>query len=327
MARDCFVDTVLQADNDSQNKRVGRPLSNVQVTVYAAGTTTVQTIYTARTGATQKPNPFNTADGAVEFWAETGDYDIKFQDNNIPARVGTKTIGWEAISASTGGIPETLLPTTISNSRLPVLDISKIPQIPNTKLDPIQPAALAAGIADGFFKPGDIKAHANYTIPSGWVPCNGAALSRTTYAALYNVLGAGLSPWGQGDGSTTFNVPDLRGRMPMGVGTHTDIDNIGTTDGRAVDQRIAAHTHLVFGHTHTYSHVHGAQGFTGYEDFASAPRAQSIIQLMGVAGSFDHVHNVSTLTTSQTSTTTGSTASATNTEPGSFAIVQYFIKT
>lgn len=50
----------------------------------------------------------------------------------------------------------------------------------------------------------------------GWMICNGAAVSRTTYAGLFNVIG---TTFGAGNGTTTFNLPDLRGRAPIGAGT------------------------------------------------------------------------------------------------------------
>lgn len=59
------------------------------------------------------------------------------------------------------------------------------------------------------------------TAPSGWLICNGAAISRTTYSALFNVIG---TTYGDGDGSNTFNLPDLRGRAPIGYGTGTATD-------------------------------------------------------------------------------------------------------
>lgn len=62
---------------------------------------------------------------------------------------------------------------------------------------------------------GDIKIWPTDTAPSGWLYCNGSAVSRTTFAALFTVLGSGAI-YGSGDGSTTFNVPDLRGRAPFG---------------------------------------------------------------------------------------------------------------
>jgi len=55
--------------------------------------------------------------------------------------------------------------------------------------------------------------------PAGWLLCDGSAVSRTTYAALYTALGGASSPYGQGDGSTTFNLPDARGRVTAGRDT------------------------------------------------------------------------------------------------------------
>lgn len=56
-------------------------------------------------------------------------------------------------------------------------------------------------------------AGAEASVPSGWLICGGQAISRTTFAALFAVIG---TTWGAGDGSTTFNVPDMRGRVGVG---------------------------------------------------------------------------------------------------------------
>lgn len=60
---------------------------------------------------------------------------------------------------------------------------------------------------------GELKMWATNTAPAGWLLCYGQAISRTTYASLFGVIG---TTFGTGDGSTTFNLPDLRGRMPLG---------------------------------------------------------------------------------------------------------------
>jgi phage-related tail fiber protein len=57
---------------------------------------------------------------------------------------------------------------------------------------------------------GAVRAFAMSTAPDGWLKCNGAAISRTTYSKLFGVIG---TTWGSGDGSTTFNLPDLRGEF------------------------------------------------------------------------------------------------------------------
>lgn len=68
-------------------------------------------------------------------------------------------------------------------------------------------AAMPAGVFVPF---------AGSAAPSGWLLCNGAAVSRTTYAALFGAIG---TAFGAGDGSSTFNLPDMRDRVPLGQGT------------------------------------------------------------------------------------------------------------
>jgi len=67
---------------------------------------------------------------------------------------------------------------------------------------------------------GDLKINFKATIPAGWLECGGQAVSRATYSALFLAIG---TLYGAGDGSTTFNVPDLRGRTIFGK------DNLGGT--------------------------------------------------------------------------------------------------
>lgn len=76
---------------------------------------------------------------------------------------------------------------------------------------------------------GDIKAVASATVPDGWLACDGAAVSRTTYQELFDAIGVA---WGVGDGSTTFNVPNLKGKAVFGRdATQTEFDTLGETGG------------------------------------------------------------------------------------------------
>src|ERR1700722_13445643 len=68
------------------------------------------------------------------------------------------------------------------------------------------------------FQPGMIMMWSTTTAPTGWLLCDGSAVSRTTFSVLFVLIG---TTYGVGDGSTTFNVPDMRGRVPVGVGTGT----------------------------------------------------------------------------------------------------------
>lgn len=83
--------------------------------------------------------------------------------------------------------------------------------------------ALQSAIQGGQTQPvpivpaGSIIAWSGSSAPSGWVLCDGTAISRTTYAALFAIAG---TAYGIGDGATTFNVPDLQDRLPLGKGTN-----------------------------------------------------------------------------------------------------------
>lgn len=89
---------------------------------------------------------------------------------------------------------------------------------------------------------------ARSSAPAGWLKANGAAVSRTTYAALFAVLG---TTFGAGDGSTTFNLPDLRGEFLRGWDDGRGVDS-GRAIGSAQAQDYLSHSHSINdpGHTH-----------------------------------------------------------------------------
>lgn len=67
------------------------------------------------------------------------------------------------------------------------------------------------------------------TAPAGWLKANGAAVSRTTYAKLFAAIG---TTYGSGDGSTTFNIPDMRGYFPRALS-----DGVSLDSGRAIGSK------------------------------------------------------------------------------------------
>lgn len=93
--------------------------------------------------------------------------------------------------------------------------------------------------------PGDLKWSASSVVKMGWLYCNGQAVSRTTYAALFTEIG---TTYGAGDGSTTFGIPDLRGYFMMGVSATYAA---GTTGGAATvtltQPQMPSHHHAVTG--------------------------------------------------------------------------------
>jgi microcystin-dependent protein len=75
---------------------------------------------------------------------------------------------------------------------------------------------------------GAVLPYAGSSAPGGYLLCDGSAVSRSTYSDLFTALS---TTYGSGDGSTTFNLPDLRGRVPVGKSTDTEFDTLGETGG------------------------------------------------------------------------------------------------
>jgi microcystin-dependent protein len=90
--------------------------------------------------------------------------------------------------------------------------------------------ADGAGAGGSSAYAGEIKALAGSTIPAGWLVCDGSAINRIDFSALFAAIGV---TWGAGDGSTTFNIPDLRGRTAIGAGK-------GATGGSVTSDDVTA---------------------------------------------------------------------------------------
>lgn len=95
--------------------------------------------------------------------------------------------------------------------------------------------------AGGGVPTGTVIYHAANTPPTDFIKANGAAISRTTYSDLFTSIG---TTFGVGDGSTTFNVPDLRGEFPRGWDDSRGIDS-GRAFGSAQTDEFEAHYHLM----------------------------------------------------------------------------------
>lgn len=127
--------------------------------------------------------------------------------------------------------------------------------------------AVDGSLLTNMFPSGAVMPYAGSTEPSGWVFCYGQAISRTTYAALFAILS---TAYGAGDGSTTFNVPDLRGRAVAGR------DDMGGTAVNRITAAGSGITGTTLGNaggaeTHTLTiaqmpaHTHGISGGTNLQ--------------------------------------------------------------
>jgi microcystin-dependent protein len=95
---------------------------------------------------------------------------------------------------------------------------------------------------------GAILQFAGSSAPSNWLLCDGALVSRTTYATLFGVIGTN---YGAGDGSSTFKLPDLRGRVPIGAGQATGVDE----NGQSFTNRVIAAAGGAERHTLTVAQI------------------------------------------------------------------------
>lgn len=109
-------------------------------------------------------------------------------------------------------------------------------------------AKLVAALQQALVPAGAVQSFAMNSAPAGWLSADGSAISRTTYSGLFSSIG---TTYGTGDGSTTFNIPDLRGYFLRGSGTNSDGTAAGAFGAKVVDA-YASHTHGVNdpGHTH-----------------------------------------------------------------------------
>lgn len=112
--------------------------------------------------------------------------------------------------------------------------------------------------------PGVIVPYAGSGSVDGWLNCDGSAVSRTTYADLFAIIG---TTYGSGDGSTTFNLPDLRGRTIIGVGQGSGLTN------RTLAATVGVETHPLVT-SELPSHTHGVNITSG---FVSADHAHSVV--------------------------------------------------
>ena len=137
--------------------------------------------------------------------------------------------------------------------------------------------------------------------PSGWLLCNGDIVSRTTYSALFTAIG---TTFGAGDGSTTFALPDMRGRVPSAVGTGT---YVGAT-ARTLGGTLGAESHTVSSsniqqfstgqmsanesHSHNLANRASSAGSTTYN--IGVRLGNSVDTLVTESASVAHTHTVGT---------------------------------
>jgi microcystin-dependent protein len=179
---------------------------------------------------------------------------------------------------------------------------------------------------------------AGSTAPTGWLLCDGTAVSRTTYSDLFAITS---TTYGIGDNSTTFNLPNLKGKVAVGRdSSQTEFNSLGETGGdkevtlTGAQSGTSAHLHA-FGtlaadiaantgtHTHTYTETTDNTGdSTSARWDSSSAASDGGAQTIGGGG---HDHTVTMSGSTANSTAANATTAHTNLQP--YIVLNYIIKT
>ena len=236
---------------------------------------------------------------AYQLWADTSNNLLKIRNgaNNAWLEVGDITAANLALAklaspTFTGTVttPELSCSGT-SRLKLPVGTTAQRPGSPATGDTRYNSTTAAAETYSGSSweqlggaPTGAVFAVAHSTVPSGYLECNGAAVSRSTYANLFSVLS---TTYGSGNGSSTFNLPDLRGEFIRGWDNSRGVDSGRSIASTQADEN-KAHTHGVTdpGHIHQVAYSNSdsgdgvieesGTGLSGYEPTESATTGISI---------------------------------------------------
>lgn len=178
------------------------------------------------------------------------------------------------LSVSTG------VPLAFFDKDLKSTSFGQFPQNPNSfeVANPIYESGVS--LMDKYAPAGVINMFGGTTAPNGWLLCQGQAISRTTYARLYNIIG---TIYGIGDGSTTFNLPNLQSRVPVGYNSgDSNFNSLGKTGGESTHtltiDEIPVHKHQEW--------IHGTGGTTSGYGVANLAN-----NLGGTAASIDYTGN------------------------------------
>lgn len=137
---------------------------------------------------------------------------------------------------------------------------------------------------------GAISAFAGSSAPTNWLLCDGSDVSRTTYADLFALIG---TTYGAGNGTTTFTLPNLKGRVPVGRdSTQTEFDSLAETGGAKTHtlttSEIPAHAHDIQRNNVAASST-GADASTVYRSLANTGATYTATQNAGGGGAHNNL--------------------------------------
>lgn len=269
----------------------GDPLSGGKLYTYEAGTTTPQASYTDSSLGTANANPvILDANGEADVWLDpslsykftlTDSNDVEqFTTDNVIGLLTNNSVITASIqdgAVSTAKIADDAI--TADKLRDDVsTDVNRAVTTNHLRNESVTLAKLAPPVQQSLCPTGTVLSYVSATAPTGWLNCDGTAVSRTIYANLYAIIG---DSFGEGDGSTTFHLPDLRGQFLRGHDGGAGVDpdaasrtalntggNTGDNIGSKQDDEFDSHNHGGGVHNHTYrisTAINAGSPSRGYE--------------------------------------------------------------
>ena len=139
---------------------------------------------------------------------------------------------------------------------------------------------------------GTIVSWSNSTVPTGFLECDGSAVSRSTYADLFAVI---ASDYGAGDGSSTFNLPNMQDKVQVGVSSGKAVASTGGSENQTPSGSISVNNHTLSAsqmpsHNHTNYRSRYAAGSGWYGTYSSqvSPGYNNHTNSKGSSGSHNH---------------------------------------
>ena len=166
----------------------------------------------------------------------------------------------------------------------------------NTSNNPNTSSSIDSSLISFLVPVGSVILWTTTSAPSDWLICDGSAISRSTYSALFAIIS---TTFGIGNGSTTFNIPDLRQRFPLGKAVSGTGSSIANTGG------LIDHTHTVDPPNTTTSsdgaHTHTVDPVSTTTGTPSAIISNMSLTGFASAASSTHTHNVDIASTTSSS--------------------------
>lgn len=221
----------------------GAPAANCRLYTYATGTTTPQATYSdaALTVANANPIVLDAA-GRCDLYLSPQPVAYRFRlETPLAALIDEQDDVVGLAPASTGSFVPTEGGTMTGLLVLSGNATENLNPTPMQQVNSLIAAAVAtvASSAANAVPVGTIAMWLTGAPPANWLHLNGAAVSRTTYSALFTLFG---TAFGSGDGSTTFKLPDVRGEFPRFWDAARGVDS-GRAIATAQAQALQAHTH------------------------------------------------------------------------------------